>query len=80
MVCGRPGRLPKAIKEVIAVKAIESFNQKHQKSFNRSDVEFAFQNNILWTRVDLRGCDKVRDSAKQEQESVREDLTSHPRS
>jgi hypothetical protein len=46
-----------------------------RKSFNRGDVEFAFENDILWTRVDLRGCDKIRHFPTQESESVHQDPT-----
>jgi hypothetical protein len=50
-----------------------------RKIFNRGGVEFAFENNILWIQVDLRGCDKICYVPTQKLESVHNDPTNLPR-
>jgi hypothetical protein len=69
--CQDIDRLPSAVHSASKVKNIK-------KSFNQGGVEFAFENDILWTRMDLRGCDKVRRFPTQELESVHKDLKNLP--
>jgi hypothetical protein len=51
-----------------------------EKFLVEAAVEFAFENDILWTRVDLRGCDKVWHFPTHELVSVHQDPTNLPRS
>jgi hypothetical protein len=69
--CQDIDRLLSAIQAVSMMKNI-------RKSFYRAGIAFDFHNDLLWTRVDLRGCHRVSHFPGQEQLPLPEDSRTHP--